>query len=91
LSEYYEFPAGHGKGRSWQDILIHWNAIEADFQDMGIDFGSGVLCERSWFWFTTRISGLLSKPPVVAKLGDGKYHEIPQTRLGMALNPPSTE
>lgn len=91
MSDYYEYPTDSGKGRSWQEILHYWNAIEADFQDLGIDFGSGILRERSWRWFTVRVTGLLTKPPVVTKLNDGKYHQIPQTRLGLALNPVKTE
>ena len=56
-----------------------------------MDLSSGVLKSRSWRWFTSRVTGLLTKPPVVAKLNDGKFHQIPQTRLGLALNPVKTE
>jgi hypothetical protein len=51
---------------------------------MGIDLGSGVLRERSWAWLSTRISGLLNKPPGFTP--DGR--QMPLTRLGMVLNPP---
>lgn len=51
---------------------------------MGIDLGSGVLRERSWAWLSTRIAGLLNKPPGFTP--DGR--QMPLTRLGMVLNPP---
>ena len=51
---------------------------------MGIDLSCGVLEERSWLWFRTRITGLLSKPPGFTP--DGR--QMPLTRLGMAINPP---
>lgn len=70
-------------------MLKHWAAIVGDFQEFyGLDLSSGVLAERSWHWFADRITGLLTKPPVVSRLSDGKLNQIPQTRLGFALNPP---
>ena len=85
LSDYYEYPKGHGKGRPWKDILSHWRLIEADLQDAGIDVGSGILRQRTWAWLTIRIEGLLNKPPSFSP--DGRV--IPSTRLGMELNPPA--
>lgn len=41
-------------------ILAHWDLIEADLQDAGIDIGSGILRERTWRWLSVRITGLLA-------------------------------
>jgi hypothetical protein len=84
LSEYYEYPQGNRNGRTWREILTHWNAIEADFQDLGIDLASGILRERSWRWFAVRVMGLINKPP--GFMPDGA--QMPLTRIGLALNPP---
>ena len=48
-----------GGGLTWGKILTHWDLIEADLQDAGIDTGSGILRERSWRWLSVRIIGLL--------------------------------
>jgi hypothetical protein len=55
---------------------------------MGIDLSSGIMRERSWRWFSVRVSGLLNKPPSLIVTPDGKVHSIPSTRLGAALYPP---
>lgn len=41
-------------------ILQHWDLIEADLQDAGIDTDSGILRERSWRWLAVRVTGLLA-------------------------------
>jgi len=62
LSEWYDYPEGHAEtgGLTWAKILTHWNLIEADLQDAGIDIDSGILKRRTWRWLAVRISGLLS-------------------------------
>jgi hypothetical protein len=87
LSEWYDYPEGHTEngGLTWAKILTHWNLIEADLQDAGIDTGSGILAVRSWRWLAVRITALLAKPPGTIT-EDGRA--IPSTRLGMALHPP---
>jgi len=84
LSDWYDYPEGHGKpGLKWSEILKHWNAIEADLQDAGIDLSSGILRARSWRWLQVRIIGLIGKPPTFHP--DGRV--IAATRLGLALHP----
>jgi hypothetical protein len=46
---------------------------------------------RSWRWLWVRIVGLLSVPPVILFVPDGRQLRIPQTRLALALEPPDLE
>jgi hypothetical protein len=46
---------------TWRDILGHWNALEMDLQQMGIDL-EGVAGYRSWRWFEIRIHELIANP-----------------------------
>ncbi|AOD24567.1 hypothetical protein IM25_21325 [Rhodococcus sp. p52] len=48
--------------RSITDCLHHWNLIELDLQDAGIDVESGVLRSRSWRWLRLRIESLAAEP-----------------------------
>ena len=76
----------------WEDVLREWNAIEADLQDRGLDVSDRrLLRSRTYRWLRVRIEGLLTVPPVIhyAPTEDGyKLVRIPQTRLGLALDPP---
>jgi hypothetical protein len=48
------------------------------------------MLRRSWRWLRIRITALLSRPPTIVDLGMGsEVIEIPSTRFGLALNPPS--
>lgn len=68
---------------TWENILTHFPALEADLFDIGIDLESGILQERSWRWLTNKVGGLFSKFHFSP---DGTA--VPTTRLGLALKPP---
>jgi hypothetical protein len=46
------------------------------------------LRQRTYRWLKVRILGLLDVPPAIVYLPDGRFIEVPQTRLGLALEPP---
>lgn len=49
-------------GLTWERILAHWEALEADFQETyNLDLDSGVLDTRTWRWFRVRVVGLLHR------------------------------
>lgn len=74
---------------SWADILKLWGRIEADLQQQGVDLDQpGIRHRRSWRWLKTRILGLLEVPPVIVFDPAGGVHYVPQSRLGLALDPP---
>lgn len=87
LWEWYHDPAAEAgrSGVTWARVLAEWGSVEADLHDRyGIDCDR--LEGRTWRWLRTRIVGLLTVPPIVAPDGT----PIPQTRVGWALNPPTT-
>ncbi|GAB3598636.1 hypothetical protein GCM10027586_00760 [Kineococcus gypseus] len=51
-------------------LLAHWQAIENDLQDRGIDLADGCLDTRSWRWLTVRIAGLLDADTRLARALD---------------------
>lgn len=76
LSDWYEAEGRRAPeaGKRWEDILGHWELIEADLhQHYGIDVRDGILARRSWRWLELRITGLLS---------------IEKSRLRLTLYPP---
>lgn len=75
------------KGPTWADILCHWQLIEQDLADQGIDVALEVH-RQSWRWLSTRILGLLNQPP---RVWDAKGRPLPTSRLEWALNPPKTD
>lgn len=92
MYEWYEADedggAGNGAaGLQWADILEQWALVEADLQDHGVDVYA-VRHSRSWRWLQARILGLLTVPPFVFYDPAGKLQRVPQTRLGLALDPP---
>jgi hypothetical protein len=66
--EWYEIPDAEiqrletqANGVTWDALLTHWSAIEADLQDRGIDVDDTTLmASRSWRWLRVRITGLLA-------------------------------
>ena len=44
---------------TWASLFAHWNAIELDLHDWGIDVESGILDHRSWRWFLMRVLDLI--------------------------------
>lgn len=64
--EYYELPDDvYGRinrpagALTWRNIWEHFDAIECDLQDIGIDLSSGILSRRTGRWLRVRILGLL--------------------------------
>ncbi|WP_432493035.1 hypothetical protein [Kineococcus gypseus] len=55
---------------TWPVLLAHWQAIENDLQDRGIDLADGCLDTRSWRWLTVRIAGLLDADTRLARALD---------------------
>jgi hypothetical protein len=48
------------------------------------------MSRRTWRWLRVRITALLARPPAIVDPGMGsEVIEIPSTRFGLALNPPS--
>ncbi|MCY1141384.1 hypothetical protein OWR29_25580 [Actinoplanes sp. Pm04-4] len=74
-----------GDGVSWDQILTHWDLLEADLHEKyGIDVDEpGLMQARSWRWFRTRVAGLLATksrlsralaPPDQNGAGDQEWH-----------------
>ena len=62
-------------------MLDHWELIETDLQDRGVDVGDEQLMStRSWRWLRVRILGLLSAPVAIGVAGP-----VFSTRLQQAL------
>ncbi|CQD04916.1 conserved hypothetical protein [Corynebacterium striatum] len=53
---------------TWANLLSHWDEIETDFHHFfGVDFGSRILADRRWRWFTIRLVRLLSEDTAIAR------------------------
>lgn len=64
--------------------MTHWELVEADLQDRGIDLDEpGLLTARSWRWLRVRVEQLLAVPPHAYGTA-----AMPATRIGLRLNPP---
>ena len=75
---------------------MHWPAVEADLHDTyGIDVEDKALMgSRTWRWLSTRVRGLLDRPPAYVAYQSGehtKFAAVPSTRIGNLLNPPKFE
>lgn len=46
----------------WSDLLENFASIESDFDDLGYDLESGILRDRTWRWFTARVSRFTQDP-----------------------------
>lgn len=65
---WWEEPKAKGIDLSWPNILSNWAAIETDFHHFyNIDFGTGVLTDRDWQWFTLRLFRLLGEDTRLAR------------------------
>ena len=79
------FGATTSSDLTWSIILDHWDLIENDLADRGIDVGDDALMSaRSWRWLRTRILGLLSAP---ASFEPWSGKTLPANRLQAALVP----
>lgn len=47
---------------SWAEILGSWDAIELDFQSMGVDLTPDLLDARPWRWLAVRLAAILGNP-----------------------------
>lgn len=67
--------------------------MEADLHDRyGLDVEDHQLLRaRTWRWLRTRVVQLLSVPPTLVPLPDGRTITVPATRVGLALDPPKTD
>lgn len=64
--------------------MQHWDLVEADLQDRGVDLEEpGLLTSRSWRWLRVRVEQLLTVPPQA--FGSAVMQ---QTRIGYKLHPP---
>lgn len=54
-----------------------------------MDLSDPATKSRSWRWLQTRILGLLTAPPVVFYDPANRLQRVPQTRIGLALDPPA--
>ena len=80
---------GSGGGLTWRQVLTHWDLVENDLADRGIDVGDDALMTtRSWRWLRARILGLLSAP-VATEPWSGT--PLPANRLQAALMPPPSD
>lgn len=67
--------------------MSHWDLIECDLADRGIDFGDDeLMARRSWRWLRARILGLLTAPPVALEPFSGTV--LYGTRLQAVITPP---
>lgn len=51
----------------------HWDLIERDLQDIGVDVGDPQTMARSWRWLRERIVGLLDRPFAFDAVGQPAY------------------
>lgn len=77
----------------WPELLTHWDALEADLAERGVDLEDPVLMSsRSWRWLRVRILGLLTAPPASWREVPGedpdttRLEPVWRTRLQAALN-----
>lgn len=67
--------------------------VEADLHDIyGVDITDPTIrSTKTWRWAKARITGLLTRPPMVAgQQQDGSPILLQTTRIGLQLQPPAT-
>lgn len=88
-----EPPVPERSGVGWRQMMSHWDALVADFQEVyGISLTPEFLRSVTWPWFTRRAIGLLTRPPIHMQQDLGRKTrivDIPTTRLGYAIRPPN--